>query len=674
MRKIESILFITLSNIGDCVLTLPALDVLKAAYPQARITVLSGPRPRELFENNPAVARHLIYEKHAPLKEKLRFFSGLCAEKFDMVADMRNSLLGMILPGAVKKIRLPFGGPKGHMRGVHLAKLPVPFAASARVSLSVNTQTASFIENMLRQCGIGRNERFFVLCPGSRSEIKRWPKERYSALADKLSEIYGAKIVLTGDESDIPVNKFISKNCGDSVADLTGRTSLVQTFALIKAAALVVTNDSANLHLAGYADTPAVAVFGPTDEKKYGPWSSRSAVAKKDISCRPCMKAQCVFGSLACMDLVSVEDVLDLCAGVLGGIESGCPGGDLPERFKRILVVRTDRIGDLILSTPVLKALRRSYPSSFLSVMVRPYTKAVVEGNPYVDEVIVYDKRQRERTPAGFFSFIGFLRKKRFDLAVVLHPTVRDHLIVFLAGIPKRLGYDRKMGVLLTDKVKFEKNEGLKHESEYALDVLRALGIDPRQREFYVPRSESADRWVKDFFRVNGIKPGEKIVALNPGASCRSKIWPPERYAAVADALAATGCRIIVVAGPEALDSETARRVISLMRSPAVDCVGKAPVPETVSLFRACSLVISADTGPMHIASAAGVPLVAIFGRNQPGISPVRWGPVNPDSVVLHKNAGCGDCSAHMCKKNFACLRAITEDEVIEAAKNLLKK
>jgi lipopolysaccharide heptosyltransferase II len=328
-------------------------------------------------------------------------------------------------------------------------------------------------------------------------------------------------------------------------------------------------------------------------------------------------------------------------------------------------------MGDMILSTPVLKAMRQAYPHAYIAVMVRPYTRAVVQGNPYIDEVIVFDKKEYGVNIFRLFSFIRSLRQKRFDLALILHPTNRDHLIMFLSGIKKRVGYDRKMGFLLTDRMAHDKQKGQKHESEYALDTLRFIGIHPQDKEFFVPVDRTAELWAEDLFLKAGIKPSERIAVINPGASCPSKIWPAERYSAVADALAGRGFKIIVLAGPEVLDQRTARSVIDLMKAPAMDLIGKADIPETASLFRRCSLVISADTGPMHIAAAVGAPLIAIFGRNQQGISPKRWGPVNSNSVVLHKDAGCTDCRAHDCKRDFVCMKAITVEEVLFAAQRL---
>src|SRR3989338_8231833 len=146
---------------------------------------------------------------------------------------------------------------------------------------------------------------------------------------------------------------------------------------------------------------------------------------------------------------------------------------------KRILVIRLDRLGDVILSTPVLQALRRKFPHAFLAMMVRPPCREAVEGHPDVNEVIVYEKEGRHRSILETIRFARELRRSRFDTALVLHPSNRSHWIPWLAGIPIRIGYDRKWSRLLTHRVPHRKQEGQQHEAVYTLELLAALGIEP---------------------------------------------------------------------------------------------------------------------------------------------------------------------------------------------------
>ena len=338
--------------------------------------------------------------------------------------------------------------------------------------------------------------------------------------------------------------------------------------------------------------------------------------------------------------------------------------------LKRILIVRTDRIGDVLLSTPVIKALREVYPESRIAFMLRPYAREIAEGNPYLDEVIVYDKYGKDRGIYAGLRFAHFLKKKRFDAAFILHPTNRVHLITFLARIPIRVGYDKKMSFLLTDRIKDSKHLGQKHEAEYNFDVLKAVGIKKMSDELFMPRFTRDKEKVEAILIEKGIKAGDKIVAVHPAASCPSKIWPPERFAKVCDALVRNdSCKIVFICSDK--DNEICRQVVSFMSEAAYAVFEGLKLKELAALLEKARLLISNDSGPVHIAVAVSTPVIDIFGRNQTGLSPRRWGPLDKKSIVLHKEVGCRDCLAHKCDKNFKCLKAIKVEDVLDAAKKI---
>lgn len=324
----------------------------------------------------------------------------------------------------------------------------------------------------------------------------------------------------------------------------------------------------------------------------------------------------------------------------------------------------------MVLSTPLIESMRNAYPSAHIAVMVQPYVQDVVQKNPYLNEVIIYNKKHIENSWAGFFRFAAEIRKKKFDLVLVLHPTNIVHCLSLLAGISRRIGYDRKMSFLLTDRIKHTKHLGQKHEMEYVLDFVRHLQIAPVHRGPHVPLNPVSEQWADALFQKQGISSADKVLALHPGTSCSSKMWPAERFARAADELVkARGFKVVVLGGPD--EKEITQKVVQYMISPAIELAGIS-VSQDMSVLKRCHLLITTDCGIMHIGAALGIPLVVIFGRKQAGISPVRFGPVNTKNRVLHKDVGCTTCLAHDCLRGFACLYAVTVPEVVDASLALI--
>lgn len=339
---------------------------------------------------------------------------------------------------------------------------------------------------------------------------------------------------------------------------------------------------------------------------------------------------------------------------------------------RRILLIRTDRIGDVVLSTPAIKAARDTYPSAYIAVMVRPCARDIVEGNSYLNEVIIYDKDGAHKSFLATLLFALGLRKKRFDTALILHPTNRAHIIAFLAGIPQRIGLDRKMAGLLTKRIKDKKFLGEKHELDYTLDILKYIGVTAEDKKPYVPVRGSDENSINIKLSREGYNAAIALIAVHPGASCPSKRWPAERFAASIDRLKERyNFQTVVVSGRD--DLKEANALLKCLKSEALDLSGKTSIGELAALFKKCVLFISNDSGPVHIASAVGAPCVVIFGRRQPGLGPKRWGPVGEKDTFLHKDAGCKTCLAHNCESGFKCLKMITPDDVFEVVSGMIR-
>ena len=339
--------------------------------------------------------------------------------------------------------------------------------------------------------------------------------------------------------------------------------------------------------------------------------------------------------------------------------------------LKRILVVRPDRIGDVLLSTPALSALRRALPDAFIAVLVAPHAYEIVELNPYVDRVLVIDKKGRHRGIVGMAMLVKELKREQFDMALVLHGTRRLHLALFWARIPTRIGYNRKWGFLLTRRLKDVKPHGEKHETEYSLDLLRQVGLRIQNAPVLLPTTAESDQTIDRFLKDEGVAVGETVVVLHPGASSPSKRWMAQRFAQLADRLIQKrGLRLVVICGPQ--DVATGRAVLQAMHSRGIDACGKLSLREVGSLLKRSCLLISNDSGPVHAAVGVGTPVISIFGRSQPGLSQNRWRPLGPRDVALQKDVGCVVCLADDCQIDFECLKALSVDEVFEAAEKLL--
>lgn len=677
MNTVKKILFITLSNMGDVILTLPVLDALRATFPKSEITVMVGPRPKEIFEGSPLIDRLIIYDQDSRLRKKFRLFNELKNKNFDVVIDLRNTLYGALLPARFRTS--PFLIVSKHIRHMKERNLYRLQKALKKIKLSFKPDKKSFyftsedqdhIDSLLKKNRISGSDKIISVSCIAGGASRRWDRDKFVELCRQLSPDY--KIILIGSKTHQEFSSQIQKNSQGNVFDFAGLTNLRQLACLLKKSSLLITCDTGTLQLGSYMDIPIVALFGPSQEIKYGPWSSLHRVVRKEIFCSRCVDAQCRFGTIECMKLIKVEDVLR----AVKDISISVPRSPFPvprKDFRRILIVRTDRIGDVLLSTPVIKTLRDNYPNAYIAMMVSPYAKDIVEGNPYLDAVIIYDKDGKHKSWRRSLKFARNLKKRRFDLAVILHPTNRSHIVTFLSGIPRRIGYNRKLGFLLTDKVEHTKQLGQKHELEYNLELLRCIGIEVYDKNIFIPLRRDSEKWADEFLKQERVKETDALLAIHPGASCLSKIWPNERFSIVADKLSDKyGFKVLVIAGPK--DITLAQNVIKGMNKPAINLGGKTSVSQLASLLKRCSLLISNDSGPVHISCAVGTPVISIFARSQKGLSPKRWGPLGKKDRILHGQAGCVECLAHNCKKSFACINAVTVDDVLNAADLVLKQ
>ncbi|MBF0510784.1 MAG: glycosyltransferase family 9 protein [Candidatus Omnitrophica bacterium] len=308
----------------------------------------------------------------------------------------------------------------------------------------------------------------------------------------------------------------------------------------------------------------------------------------------------------------------------------------LAKNFRNILIVRTDRMGDVVLTTPAIKAIKKAFPMSCISVLVTPATYDLVDGNPYIDKILVDDRGGKHRTFIGFLRLICELYRLRFDLAIIFHTKRRYNLACWMAGIPHRLGFkNNKFGFLLNHPLRDERHLGIKHEAEYCLDVLKALGIEKRDLSVFVPVQKAAQEWVGHWMQENGCR-SQEIIAIHPGASDPARWWSVDNFAQLMERLSSRYTLKIVLIGGEAI-APIAQQILSQTRVPSMylNLTGKTTMAQMVSLLRHTRLLISNDSGPVHVAAGLGTSVISLFLRDMPGVNPKRWSPLGPKGFIL---------------------------------------
>lgn len=310
---------------------------------------------------------------------------------------------------------------------------------------------------------------------------------------------------------------------------------------------------------------------------------------------------------------------------------------------KNILVVRNDRFGEFLLNIPALRALKEKFVEAKITLVVDSYVRELAESIPFVDEVIEWGQGQHSLPEK--FRFIRLIAKKNIDLAIMLNPSKELNIFTYLAGIPVRLGYARKWGFLLTHKMPDKKYIGDKHEIEYNLELVGLVGAKTQDKTLSLLIDDNLPE----------IEGRENLVAIHPWTSDPIKQWPKEYFAELIERLIRDlHAKVIIVGGKEEL--EESARLFKDCGSALIDLTGRTTLRQLAVLLKECKLLISGDSGPVHLGVCVGTPVLAIFRNDIPGKSAKRWGPRGDKDRVIEKNNLCD----------------ITVEEVLNKAKEML--
>ncbi len=344
---------------------------------------------------------------------------------------------------------------------------------------------------------------------------------------------------------------------------------------------------------------------------------------------------------------------------------------------KRILIRGTNWVGDAIMSIPAMREIRHLFPDAHISLLVRPWVKDVYSAVEFVDEILEYDKNGIHQGWLGFQRLTSNLRQGRFDLAIILQNAFEAALIAWLAGIPQRVGYARDFrSIFLTHACRIDPEVRKVHQAYYYLGILSGVDLlQPRlwlQSDHSLPISigirETDRQSARQILQSYGIQEGEILVGINPGASYGgAKRWFSERYATVADALAEqNGARIVIFGSQN--EHEVAEQVAAGMKHSPIVLAGRTTLGQLMALLKECRLLITNDSGPMHLAAALDVPQLAIFGST----SEVATGPLSNKAEVIKHPADCSPCFLRECPSDFRCMDRISIEQVLTAAQNKL--
>jgi lipopolysaccharide heptosyltransferase II len=348
---------------------------------------------------------------------------------------------------------------------------------------------------------------------------------------------------------------------------------------------------------------------------------------------------------------------------------------------RRILAVRLDNLGDVLVTSPAIHAVKASLPGSELCLLTSPVGAQVARLHPDIDEVIVYEApwmdpwQKLAQNSKREQQMIAMLKERQFDGAIIFTSYHQSSLpsayLCYLADIPLRLAASIDgPGSLLTTRHKHA--ESMMHEVERGLDLVHAIGISTSARDLVLKVPDKAREDIYEFLSVHNVDPFRLLVVIHPGCSMPARTYPSDLYAQVIDLVIERLGATVVLTGTrdeQALIEHILNEVQEQHRNAILACAGSLQFPDFRALIEAADLMITNNTGPMHIAAAVKTPVVALFALTNP---PEQWGPWHVPHRQLYYDVPCRICYKRICPYNHECLRMVTPESVVDAARELL--
>lgn len=706
-ERVKRLLAVNLNYMGDGLFTTPALAALRARFPDAAIDVLAGERAAAILRGNPHIDRLLTRPPRGGAGRSANLWRTLKEGDYDAVILFQSTIANAALAALAQvPVRVGFDQdgcgpflthrvterrPGEHVVDAYLRLAEAigegkPHGAAYPLSIAVSPEDEAFAENFFR---VWADKPTVGLVIGATRAQKRWPETYFARLADKLWDAAGVGCVLLGGPEEAEAARRIQAEAQSPLVSAVGKTTEKELAAVVAQLKVVVSGDSGPLHIAAAMLTPVVALFGSTDPAETGPWSLKSpsnrggaapaTVLYDALHCAPCRKRPTCNGRFDCMNALTPERAYDAVCDFLGvehqrlrlpmlpasPVVAPAVRSGLPE-IRRVCVIRFGAMGDILMTTPAVRAIAEQLQPDAIDYIVGRNNVEVLSGIPYLRRVIPYGPRGEDMRPHNLACFLKSLRAEKYDLCINFQPSLKTFIMMHGSGAARRITYDKDMSLR-------PETGRVRHFIQDFAKELRSIGVtlhDPIM-DFVVP--DAARKNVAALLADEGIAPGTPFLAANPGGTRIINRWPPERYIEFLDRMAREmpELRLVLTGGPD--DRERAEFIAANVRPETrlVNLANRLKIKEMGALLCLARVFVTPDTGPMHIASALGTPMVVLSGAADPD----RTGPMSRrDLVVINRELSCVPCRERYCKRgDIACMTQMPVEWVMNAVRRRLE-
>lgn len=711
-QTIQTILFIELlGGIGDLVIALPAIHAVARSYPTAHLTVLTFAPGNQLLTTDPLIQRVVCAEKGAARQAVDQL---LADERFDLILSDTNydGIAEAIHHYRNSQSRLPlvvtnlWRSPPNHERvGERFLNILLSEAVITPEALP-NGEPEIHLTATEKQAAhhkLGASYRpLIVLCPDAGMDIKCWSVANFVTLGKALQQKYNATILIPiGNDSARSIE--IADAIGGT-AQVWQRDSLRALAAMLTEADLVIAADTGVAHIAAALAVPTITLFGPSWAERYGhpkphinlqgfPECSERLIS--NFTQQTCWyTGECPYAWSTCLEAISPNTVMQSAASLLSyaadlenssseySVSNSFQSSHLPiSKFsnsysdwlsvRNLLVMRLDNIGDVVMTSPALRALRENLPDARITLMASPSGASAVSLLPWVDEVLPWrvlwqDLGKLAFDPAREWELVETLKAYQFDAAIIFtsfsqspHPA---GFISALAGIPLRLGESKEQDAYSLTHCLAAAPDAI-HQTERNLRLIESVGfkVSSRNLSLHIPTQIRST--------VSNFDTSRSYILLNPWTSCPSRNYATDRFAQVARRLSdQTGWKVVVTGVQK--DRERAQELLDVLGDRAIDLIGKTSLAELAALIEGAGLVLTNNTSVMHIADASQTLMVVLFAGTEQ-IS--QWHPRHSTNRLLNRSTICSPCYAMTCSYQMQCLD-IEPEEVVRAGLELLQR